>query len=440
MQNYVKKITNTFIYVIINVILMLLNFTCSNFRSFRDEQTILMTPGSTRNHQGHIINHNNLEILSLSAIFGANASGKSNIYKAMRYSRDFILGKKIDKNSYFRLDPKYKEMPSVFEYEFTVGDNLYRYGFSMIISKGKVEGEWLWRMSNSDEEDTLLFQRPLDSNQHPKSLSKFKLRISKFLLLTLSDELGRNPDSETKEILDVRDWFENNLKIISTEENLLGEMDYSEEQCEKLGRFLSDFDVGIVSTNFKELDDKGKLNEDVVVYRKDVKIHTHYVVKKSKLEKDDQEKKGNSKKLLFLLNNHGSEDEQFLWFDESDGTRRLMDLAPAIISDESDVTYVIDELDRSLHPLVVYEYVRKFASFRALGPKKQLLFTTHQTCLLDQELLRRDEIWFVEKNRDGSSDLFSLDVYKERFDKNLEKLYLNGRYGAIPRINKEDFI
>jgi len=417
---------------------MLLNFTCSNFRSFRDEQLLSMIPGPTKNHQSHLVSADRLEVLSLSAIFGANASGKSNIYKAIRSSRDFILGRPFDPQSYYRLEPEYKDKPTTFEYELSTGGNFYKYGFQVILSTGEITGEWLWRMSaNDSEEDTLIFQRPLKNNDHPKPLSKFKLRTFHLLYLTLVDEMRKSRNPGIKEMIDVRDWFENNLVIISTEENLFAEMDYDDEQCEQLARFLNDFDVGITDVGFKFVSPSVLPSTHTNVRRSNVLIQDHYI-RKAPDSLPLKERLKISEKVL--LNKHGSEKDPFLWFDESDGTRRLMELAPIVLSRDSDRTYIVDELDRSLHPLVVYEFVRKFVSHRAIGPKKQLIFTTHQTSLLDQDLLRRDEIWFVQKENTGATELYSLDDFKERFDKNIEKMYMDGRYNGIPSITKGNYL
>ena len=416
---------------------MLLNFTCSNFRSFRSEVTFSMLPGTTKNHRGHITNIGELEVLSTSAIFGANASGKSNIFKAMKYSRDLILGRKIDENCYFRLDRECKSKPSMFSYEFSIGDKLYRYGFEIIISERKIVNEWLWRISVTGE-DTPIFQRPLESNPGPASLIRFKRRLTKYLVLTLMDELRNQKDQDVQEIIAVRDWFEDKLKIIGTDENLLGELDYTEEQCIELGSLLGDFDVGISSVGFKRA--LTKVGSKEKYQYGDLSVHNEFVIKKNKKDPIESSNQQNSFGPLILVNNHGLKDELFLWYDESDGTRRLMDLAPMIISNEPDVTYIVDELDRSLHPMVVYEFVLRFTNSEASQLKKQLIFTTHQTCLLDQELLRRDEIWFVQKERDGHSELYSLDQYNERSNKNIERMYLNGDFDAIPNILRGGFL
>ena len=129
---------------------------------------------------------------------------------------------------------------------------------------------------------------------------------------------------------------------------------------------------------------------------------------------------------------HGNSVADFGFSEESDGTRRLFDLMDMLLkTDDDETVYVIDELERSLHPKLTYHFIELF---KKLHEKKnvQLIFTTHEPTIMDQELFRRDEIWFVERSADNCSYLYSLDKYKERYDKKLSKAYLEGRYGAIP--------
>ena len=125
------------------------------------------------------------------------------------------------------------------------------------------------------------------------------------------------------------------------------------------------------------------------------------------------------------------EEALFSMDEESDGTRRIMDLLPSLAGmSSSDKVYVIDEIDRSLHPLLSYQLIKLFLS--TVSSQSQLISTTHEVNLLDQKLLRRDEIWFVEKDNTGASHVYSLEEYAPRKDKNIERGYLMGRYGAIP--------
>ena len=117
-------------------------------------------------------------------------------------------------------------------------------------------------------------------------------------------------------------------------------------------------------------------------------------------------------------------------FEESDGTVRLVELF-SVLFNNKDKVFVIDEIDRSLHPLLTYNFIK---SFRTKKGNNQLIVTTHEDMLLDFSILRRDEIWFVEKNEEGNTSLYSLEEFKERFDKNIANAYLDGRYGAVPRL------
>ena len=137
-------------------------------------------------------------------------------------------------------------------------------------------------------------------------------------------------------------------------------------------------------------------------------------------------------KKLILIHNEKQKTE-FEFKEESDGTRRLFDLIPLIAKFDKDYTVLIDEFDRSLHPKLTKLFFEIFYSFKT--SKAQLIATTHEVTLLDLNLVRRDEIFFIEKDNDSSSKLFSLSKFKERYDKKINKAYLLGRYGGVPKIN-----
>jgi AAA15 family ATPase/GTPase len=117
--------------------------------------------------------------------------------------------------------------------------------------------------------------------------------------------------------------------------------------------------------------------------------------------------------------------------EESDGTKRLFDLMNILLTEEDDVVYVVDELERSLHPMLLKRFLELFMEHNEDG-SRQMVFSTHESSIMSQELFRRDEIWFVDRSEDGNSRLYSLDRFKDRFDKDIAKAYLDGRYGAIP--------
>lgn len=151
------------------------------------------------------------------------------------------------------------------------------------------------------------------------------------------------------------------------------------------------------------------------------------------------ESNGNDElKVTTIKLKHGTSLFDFDFEDESDGTRRIFDLMDMLLMKDDDIVYVVDELERSLHPKLTEHFLKLFSE-RHKDHKIQLIFTTHEAAIMDQELFCRDEIWFIERDGDNNSKIYSLDRFKERYDKKLSKAYLEGRYGAIPVFNRFEF-
>jgi AAA15 family ATPase/GTPase len=371
----------------------------------------------------------------MAAIFGPNASGKSNIFNALNTSRKIIL-KQTDRrySSYFRLEPEYAMRPTFFEYEIIVKGEPYRYGFEIMLGEEKVTGEWLYRIS-LEGEDLLLFRAVNGiitdgeiSKKEREILNKNIKKYGNIPMLTLSDLFRENNKGYyvIEESIKILDWFQNNLIIIGVSDTLRSHSDYKPEELEELSKIMRAFDVGINNMDFAPWIDDLWMNaaHDYTTREKSGDLTLSGVA--------TEKREGKKKKML--VSRHGNNNIEMLRMDESDGTRRLQDLAPILMKDDLDKTYVVDELDRSLHPVVVYHFVEWFLKKHYSEPK-QLITTTHQTLLMDQELLRRDEIWFVEKKNDGHSELFSLEDYNEKIDRKIDKSYFDGRYGAIPKIH-----
>ena len=137
-------------------------------------------------------------------------------------------------------------------------------------------------------------------------------------------------------------------------------------------------------------------------------------------------------KVTTIRLHHNKSFYEFGFDEESDGTRRLFDLMDMLLNKREDVLYVVDELERSLHPKLTERFLQLFMQLHD-EQRMQLLFTTHESSIMDQAIFRRDEIWFVERNAENASSIYSLDRFKERYDKVLSKAYLEGRYGSILR-------
>jgi len=434
---------------------MLKRFTVENFSSYRDENILDLTSGTTEMHPYHQYNFKKVKLLKSAIIYGANASGKSNLIKAIDYAQKIVLNN-LDNvetyKKYFRLDNKSLNKSTKFEFEVELDNNFFTYGFSTILNKKEIEEEWFYQIGKSSPE--MIFERKKNSIKLGKIFSqqeiKNRFKIYSEDMKNQSHQLFlseiANKDLELKEVVffnQLYRWFDEKLIFIypySTFDgiSLIGNNNNLSKIFKK---YLNEFDTGIIDIslideNFekslKDLPTKIKqeiekdLNKDVL---KNKKIKTvlqingmFYTVYKDEYGELKVQKLG-------LI--HSQEfQELFELKDESDGTKRLFDLIPLINMFTEDYTIVIDEFDRSLHPKLARKFFELFYNIK--DSKSQLIVTTHESNLLDLDLVRRDEIWFAEKNENGASKLFSLNQFKVRYDSKIEKAYLLGRYGAIP--------
>lgn len=434
---------------------MLIRFHVSNFLSFDEEVELSMIPGKTRKHPGHIVKgdgRHNIDILRSAIIYGANASGKSNLVKAMEFARNLIVKgthiKEAIPRTRFKLKEESVNAPSKFEFEFKVGERCYVYGFEL--DRQRIYEEWLYEIRKTTE--TMLFERVTSSSGETSiEFGKMKFKNTKekdfFALvamgtrpnqLFLTESLERN----VAHFDDVYKWFREKLIIIFPTSKFipLATVGTDEGLANMLINYLEQLGTGICDFELSEVDPEKEFPDEVNELLKSFQ----------KKNEDDEDSKTiffggpqderylveivneelKAKKLA--LRHQMSDSEQEVLFDmmeESDGTRRLLDLLPGLANPENKV-FVVDELDRSLHPKLSYELVKIFLENEV--SESQLIATTHESHLLDLDLLRRDEIWFVEKDKNGASHVYSLEEYKPRYDKGIEKGYMAGRYGAIP--------
>lgn len=181
-----------------------------------------------------------------------------------------------------------------------------------------------------------------------------------------------------------------------------------------------------VMSNIKE-----RLEDDSI---KDVKVSMRF----SKSFFNIESINGSELKVTTIKLKHGGSFYDFNFSEESDGTRRLFEFFDILLNKSENKVYVIDEMERSLHPRMTSRFIELFDKIH-LEQKVQLILTTHESSIMDQELFRRDEIWFVERDKDNNSSIYSLDKFKVRYDKKLCKAYLEGRYGATPIFSSFDF-
>jgi len=418
---------------------MLIRFTVENFLSFKDKTTFSMIKSSEKSLPEHVITQKGFSALKGAVIYGANASGKSNLLKAIETAKTLIEDSHSSKACQFKLAAKNRTSPSMVEFEFTTDDkNAYAYGFSWDTTGFKEE--WLYKLSKQSE--TKLFTRKgkiVDANKKQftgfegllKSMPDDKLVLNLIAKMDIS-----KPTTLFKHINRCFEWFENSLLIIFPEtrfkhwESLLIEDDFKEHMKKSLDLFgihLNDIDFEDIK--MEQVGVPKQIIDDIDLNLKDKEIT---FLKSSYQFYFFQRKKGQllASELKFFRTDDTEEKQPFSLSDESDGTQRLTDFLPLflMIKERKNMTIFIDEMDRSLHP----ELTRKLLeNLLAMSEPSQTIITTHDVGLLDSDILRRDEIWFTEKNK-GASIAYSLSDFKLRKDKSVKKDYLIGRYGAIP--------
>ena len=455
---------------------MLIQFTVENVLSFKEKTVFSLLATSDASHPEHLIlngSGKNKNVLRAAAIYGPNASGKSNLVKAMKFARDLIL-RGTEPDDVIGVTP-YKlgaipDQPSRFQFIFVYKSIQYSYGFTL--NRSRIIEEFLYASPNGTEvkyferftSDELItevdFGPSLTKGRKERLLFlKYKEADTRPNQLLLTAIFEGNMKDRIEELKPVTAWFRSVLTIIeaeSTYRNLEIRTHDTEGLKDFLATFLRASDTGIqeISTTEVPLD----WARDLPWATSDIQDQILRRFKNPILEEMDSPKhcqemtvigpqstraylRQNAEgDLLFLqvLFNHSGEEGKSVDFrmnEESEGTQRVIHLVPMLfaMNQGRDRVIVLDELDRRLHP----HLSRLIVSTALQCPNNnQLLFTTHDTNLLDLELLRRDEIWFVEKDQAGRSALYSLAEFKVRPDLQIEKGYLNGRFGAIPFIGE----
>lgn len=434
---------------------MLIRFTMSNYLSFNQEVELSMIPGKSRNHPHHVVKgdkRSSIGLLKAGIIYGANASGKSNLVKGIAFARDLVLEgtrpKKAISRIPFKLDPACAGKPSRFQFEFKLGARAYAYGFEL--DSQRIESEWLYEITKTTQKK--VFERRAGAAEGDGEIELGKIRFSNKdeqtlvrllkprqnqLFLTQSVEAG------VKQFEPLVSWFRRLITIFpeGPPEGLGIRIRRSTISRESLENILAFFDTGISGITLRPVE----LTDSRGILPLEVQLHL-----KESLDIGDKTiiTDPNNSRYLVSLNPHGQlEAYKFMMHhkgtggsgdvlldicDESDGTRRIIDLIPALhMALEKGAVCLIDELDRSLHPALSSKILELFLNSKA-NENGQLIVTTHESGLMDLKLLRRDEIWFVEKSGEGASTVYSLEEFLPRYDKDVRKGYLLGRFGAVP--------
>lgn len=417
---------------------MLIEFSVGNYRSFKEKVTFSMVAANLSSKEKTLDDNNvfeiddNLELLKSAAIYGANASGKSNLAKALRFMMWFMINSSKETQSTekigvdkFRLSTETEVKPSFFEIVFLMNQIRYRYGFEA--TRDEVISEWLFYVPNSRE--TRLFERKLyefkiSSVYKANDIQRITRRNALFLSVSAQFNI--------KIAENILDWITNRVNII-----------------------FSINDKGYLGHTINDLIDNKNKDEILYLLRKfdlgfsDIKIEENEITTDSlALELPNDIKDfivkitGGKGALVETIHQKFNEEGTFVSTElfnlndqESEGTQKVFALAGLLVDTLKDgKVLVIDEFDARLHPLISHAIVELFNSNETNPNNAQLIFMTHDTNLLSNKLFRRDQVWFTEKDRYGATDLYSLAEYKVRNDASFESDYIKGKYGAIPYI------
>ena len=407
---------------------MLIRFSFKNFKSFKNENCLDMEATSLKEHEYNVTKTENGEYLKVSAIYGANASGKTNVLQAFDYMKKRILvSDDSKKNSPIDEENIYSFMinndPIALEVEILAKNNkIYKYGFEVL--KDTIISEWLFEKRVN--KFYAIFERENNNvSMKPNKISDLVNIDERTLFLNIYSKIDRN----NEDFSNVYDWFVNSMYLDLGNPNferfinnrvslkILSDENYKKE----LLKFIKTFDSGIEGIRTTPDSIEAVKNNNGII---DIEV----------LHRGEN---GELKALPFYL--------------ESNGTRKMFHLFDFFMDAlKNGMVLFVDELDAKLHPLLTRYIINLFHNSQTNIGNGQLIYSTHDTVNLNKETFRRDEIWFAEKDKDGISKIYALSDYileddknagkKVRNDATYNKDYLTGRYGAIPVLEEFDII
>ena len=435
---------------------MIISFAIENWMSFREKVTFSMLATRGRQHNARVskLRKYQTRILPIAAIYGGNAAGKSNFFKAFQFVQTLVVrGSAIDSSigvEPFQLNGQESEKPTRFILELLIDENIYEFSFS--VTRTVVVDEKLISIKTASEK--VLYERSagainIDPSSSDHEFLEFVFRGTRDNQLFLTNSVSQKLD----DFRPIYNWFKNTLQLIGPDSILSSIELYFDENYphyNTLQGTLQQLDLGISRLAGEKVpfdniplpaEIKDRIKEDIkenkgircgirssgdryVIYRKQNQLI--------------------AKKLITYHPKADGDEVKFEINQESDGSQRVLDLLPAFVeqsTESSKNVIVIDEIDRSLHTLLTRRLIEMYLSACSADTRTQLLLTTHDVMLMDQKLLRRDEMWVTERDSSGASTLFSFSEFKDvRYDKDVRKSYLQGRLGGIPRFFLEQVL
>lgn len=430
---------------------MLIEFQFKNYRSFRDEAVLSMEATGVGNFKNCLIEYNNRKLLPAAAIYGKNGGGKSNVIRAYWLAVQFIRNAQRSQHEKapipvvpFMLNDYSKEEPTEFEFVYVIDGIKYNYGFAA--TKEKIVREFLYHapkgqraMVFSREEQKFTFtEDKLRRNLISETIAPNQLFFS--IACTMNDTA----------CVKAMKWFREAIYFSRDYSDIPQQLlEYSNDNgmLKAIASYAQAADLGIEDMQFefnsKEIDEKLDWPDNVPEGIRAALTQFMRALSESSNQAEAKLKLGEvtATSLHTGIDKAGKHQQYKLELeDESDGTRKLMALAPAIESAlRSGGVLLVDEIEKEMHPMLVNYIIAKFQSKRTNTNGAQLIFTTHNTELMNMELLRKDQLYFADKNQaDGSSELYSISDFNTRTTENIRKGYLAGKYGATPDIDIEE--
>lgn len=396
---------------------MLVNFSFKNFRSFRDEMTLSMEAANIQELSSALMKAGDSEMLPVAVMYGANSSGKSNVLKALKAMRDVLLHSvKLNPKDRLNADPFMLDLtsqkePTSFEIQFIIGESRYRYGFDYTVNE--IVAEWLYEKRVGEREFELFLRSgsefKISKTRFAEGIGKEAATPANRLFVSLVAQLNG------KVAQSILDWFSDIEYMSGMDGNgyagkTLEMLFLNQSGSNEIRRFFESANLG-----FSELG----VERDALDARKmkSETVHRFYDA--------DGNRAG--------VRNFQTEKM------ESEGTKKIIEIAgPIFDAILNDKILIVDELDAKLHPFLTRKIIGLFMDKSVNNKGAQLIFATHDTNLLNLQYLRRDQIWFTEKDKTDSTELYSLVEFRDeagkkvRNDRSIEKDYINGRFGAIP--------
>ena len=430
---------------------MLIEFKFANYRSFRDESVLSMEATGLGTFKKSLIEYGSYKLLPSVAIYGKNGGGKSNVIRAFWLAVQFIKNAQRTQHedalipvSPFLLNDYSKNKETSFEFTYVINQVKYIYGFSA--TKDSIVKEYLYHSPKGQK--AVVFTRDGKKFTFTEDKAKRKLiseavadnQLFFSVACTMNDSACVNAMRWFREyVLFSRDYSDIPKQLLehSNDKNML--------------RAISDYakaaDIGIEDMQFEikneDISDEAALPNDLPIGIRTALINFMHVLSETSNNSEVKLKMGEVIATAYhrgQKENGASELFPLELSDESDGTRKLMSLAPAMESVLSKGgVLLVDELDRELHPMLVAYIVSKFQSKGSNPMGAQLIFTTHDTDLMNEEILRKDQLYFVDKDSsNGVSELYSISEFATKTSENIRKGYLVGKYGATPNLEIEE--